>query len=141
MIKIILFDEYGEYEINLPTDDASEVELDDVSMLDYEKGYLHDSNKIFRYTKRKPNIRHIMLDYKPTPQEKEIINRTNNMFQMARKARSEVTKLWREAESLYQGKHWEGMNMPSYQNQITVDLIASAIDTMIPILTSRPPKD
>jgi len=81
-----------------------------------------------------------MLDYKPTPQEKEIINRTNNMFQMARKARSEVTKLWREAESLYQGKHWEGMNMPSYQNQITVDLIASAIDTMIPILTSRPPK-
>tara|TARA_R100000278_G_scaffold1043_2_gene2291 strand:- start:2778 stop:4526 length:1749 start_codon:yes stop_codon:yes gene_type:complete len=81
-----------------------------------------------------------MLDYKPTPQEKEIINRTNNMFHMARKARSEVTKLWREAESLYQGKHWEGMNMPSYQNQITVDLIASAIDTMIPILTSRPPK-
>ena len=81
-----------------------------------------------------------MLEYKPTPQEKEIINRTNNMFHMARKARSEVTKLWREAESLYQGKHWEGMNMPSYQNQITVDLIASAIDTMIPILTSRPPK-
>ena len=37
MIKIILFDEYGEYEINLPTDDASDVELDDVSMLDYEK--------------------------------------------------------------------------------------------------------
>lgn len=27
----------GEYEINLPTDDSSEVELDDSSMLDYEK--------------------------------------------------------------------------------------------------------
>ena len=85
-----------------------------------------------------------MLDksegYKPTPQEKEIIKRTENMFGIARKARSEVTKLWREAEGLYQGNHWEGMNMPQFKNQITVDLIASAIDTMIPILSSRPPK-
>ena len=85
-----------------------------------------------------------MLDksegYKPTPQDKEIIKRTENMFGIARKARSEVTKLWREAEGLYQGNHWEGMNMPQFKNQITVDLIASAIDTMIPILSSRPPK-
>jgi len=85
-----------------------------------------------------------MLDksegYKPTPQDKEIIKRTENMFGIARKARSEVTKLWREAEGLYQGNHWEGMNMPTFKNQITVDLIASAIDTMIPILSSRPPK-
>ena len=78
--------------------------------------------------------------YKPTPQDKEIIKRTENMFQIARKARSEVTKLWRESEGLYQGNHWEGMNMPQFKNQITVDLISSAIDTMIPILTSRPPK-
>lgn len=78
--------------------------------------------------------------YKPTLQEKETIKRTENMFGIARKARSEVTKLWREAEGLYQGNHWEGMNMPQFKNQITVDLIASAIDTMIPILTSRPPK-
>ena len=79
-------------------------------------------------------------NYKPTPQQREIVKRTENMFGMARKARSEVTKLWREAEGLYQGNHWEGMNMPQFKNQITVDLIASAIDTMIPILTSRPPK-
>jgi len=78
--------------------------------------------------------------YKPSPQDKELIKRTENMFGMARKARTEVTKLWREAEGLYQGNHWEGMNMPQFKNQITVDLIASAIDTMIPILTSRPPK-
>lgn len=79
-------------------------------------------------------------NYKPTQQDKEIITRTENMFQMAKTARSEVTKLWREAEGLYQGNHWEGMNMPQFKNQITVDLIASAIDTMIPILSSRPPK-
>ena len=78
--------------------------------------------------------------YTPTPQDKELIKRTENMFHMARKARTEVTKLWREAEGLYQGNHWEGMNMPQFKNQITVDLIASAIDTMIPILSSRPPK-
>lgn len=81
-----------------------------------------------------------MLKYKPTPQDKETIKRTENMFQIARKARSEVTKLWREAEGLYQGNHWEGMNMPQFKNQITIDMIASAIDTMIPILSSRPPK-
>lgn len=78
--------------------------------------------------------------YKPSPQDKETIKRTTNMFEMARKARSEVTKLWREAEGLYQGNHWDNMNMPQFKNQITVDLIASAIDTMIPILSSRPPK-
>jgi len=79
-------------------------------------------------------------NYKPTPQQNELVKRTENMFQMAKTARSEITKLWREAEGLYQGNHWEGMNMPRFQNQITVDLIASAIDTMIPILSSRPPK-
>ena len=47
MIKIILFDEYGEYEINLPTDDASEVELDDVSMLDYEKAICMIATRFF----------------------------------------------------------------------------------------------
>ncbi len=79
-------------------------------------------------------------NYNPSPQDIQTIKRTENMFAMARKARSEVTKLWREAEGLYQGNHWEGMNMPKFKNQITVDLIASAIDTMIPILSSRPPK-
>lgn len=78
--------------------------------------------------------------YQPSPQDKELIRKVNNMFGMARKSRSDVTKLWREAEGLYQGKHWEGFNLPKFKNQITVDLIASAIDTMIPILTNRPPK-
>ena len=36
MITIVLFDAEGQYEIALPTDDASEVELDDVSMREYE---------------------------------------------------------------------------------------------------------
>lgn len=37
MIKIILFDEMGEYEISLPTDDSSDPDLDDASMLEYER--------------------------------------------------------------------------------------------------------
>ncbi len=78
--------------------------------------------------------------YQPTSEDLQTIKRTESMFGMARKSRSEITKLWREAEGLYQGNHWEGMNMPKFKNQITVDLIASAIDTMIPILSSRPPK-
>ena len=56
--------------------------------------------------------------YNPTPQQSEVIKRTENMFQMARTARAEVTKLWREAEGLYQGNHWEGMNMPQFKNQM-----------------------
>lgn len=78
--------------------------------------------------------------YQPSPQDSEIIRKVVNMFGMARKSRSSVAKLWRESESLYQGNHWESMNMPKFKNQITIDLIASAIDTMIPILSSRPPK-
>lgn len=35
-MTIILFDEYGQYEINLPTDDASDVELDGHAMREYE---------------------------------------------------------------------------------------------------------
>jgi hypothetical protein len=38
------------------------------------------------------------------------------------------------------GEHWKGMNMPKFKNQLTMDLIASAIDTMVPILSNRPPR-
>ena len=37
MIISILFDEMGEYEISLPTDDSSDPDLDDTSMLEYER--------------------------------------------------------------------------------------------------------
>lgn len=78
--------------------------------------------------------------FKPTPEDRKVIKRVESMFHMAKKAREDVTKMWREAEKLYAGLHWEGMNMPNFKNQITVDLIASAIDTMVPILSDRPPK-
>jgi len=78
--------------------------------------------------------------FKPTADETKIIKRVENMFQMGKRARKDVTNMWREAEKLYAGLHWDGMNMPNFKNQITVDLIASAIDTMVPILSDRPPK-
>ncbi|HIG58182.1 MAG TPA: hypothetical protein EYF95_08085 [Flavobacteriales bacterium] len=85
------------------------------------------------------NINHLDK-YQPSTKDSDAVRKVTNMFGMARKARGSVEKLWREAEGLYQGNHWESMNMPKFKNQITVDLIASAIDTMIPILSSRPPK-
>ena len=36
MIKIVLFDEFGQYEISLPTNDASEIELEGHAMHEYE---------------------------------------------------------------------------------------------------------
>ena len=36
MIKIVLFDENGQYEISLPTNDASEIELEGHAMREYE---------------------------------------------------------------------------------------------------------
>jgi len=62
------------------------------------------------------------------------------MFDICHKSRASTTKIWREAEKLYMGDHWGGMNMPNFKNQMTLDLIASAIDTMVPILSSRPPR-
>jgi hypothetical protein len=79
-------------------------------------------------------------DKQQTSKEKQLIKRINAMFDIAKRSRSNVNKLWRESEEMYAGEHWRGSNMPKYQNQMTLDLIASAIDTMIPILSSRPPK-
>ena len=62
------------------------------------------------------------------------------MFELSRQAKSEMYNEWREAEALYHGHHWEGINMPQFRNKMTIDLIGSAIDTMIPILNSQAPK-
>jgi hypothetical protein len=78
--------------------------------------------------------------YVPSKNDERVIKRTEAMFDMCRKARANTTKVWREAEELYMGEHWKGMNMPKFKNQLTMDLIASAIDTMVPILSNRPPR-
>ena len=78
--------------------------------------------------------------YNPSKEEAKITRRTQNMFDMARKAKNNTMKVFREAEQLYMGDHWAGLNMPNFKNQVTLDLIASAIDTMVPILSSRPPR-
>jgi len=78
--------------------------------------------------------------YQPSKKEEKIVKRTQNMFDMCAKARSNTSKVWRESEELYMGEHWKGMNMPNFKNQVTLDLIASAIDTMVPILSNRPPR-
>ena len=79
-------------------------------------------------------------DYIPAPGEAELIKKVLTMFEVAKRAKHESAEVWREAESLYNGKHWEDFKMPDYKNELTIDLIGSAIDTMIPILSSRPPK-
>jgi len=78
--------------------------------------------------------------YNPSEEEKLVIKKAMNMFSIARRSKKEVMKNWREAEDLYSGDHWKGFNLPEYKNQMTLDLIASAIDTMVPILSTRPPK-
>jgi hypothetical protein len=62
------------------------------------------------------------------------------MFDMAKKSRADTESVWRDSEDLYMGNHWKGFKMPNYQNQVTLELIASSIDTMVPVLSSRPPK-
>lgn len=58
----------------------------------------------------------------------------------AKRARRKTSQLWRESEKLYMGEHWEGLSMPEYKNQLTLDMIANVIDTQIPIMSSQPPK-
>ena len=78
--------------------------------------------------------------YSPSPGDKDLIKRCEAMFDMAKKSRQDTENVWRDSEELYMGNHWKGFKMPEYQNQITLELIGSMIDTMIPILSSRPPK-
>ena len=78
--------------------------------------------------------------YKPSEKDLKILNRVNRMFELSKNAQKEIRTDWREAEKLYLGDHWAGVNMPNHKNKLTLDLVGSAIDTMIPILNSRPPK-
>tara|TARA_R110001592_G_scaffold71510_1_gene218604 strand:+ start:1751 stop:3547 length:1797 start_codon:yes stop_codon:yes gene_type:complete len=72
--------------------------------------------------------------------EKKLVNKIHAMIDMAKKAREKTSAVWREAEKLYMGEHWSGMNMPEFKNQLTMDMIANVIDTQIPIMSSKPPK-
>lgn len=81
-----------------------------------------------------------MEKYTPTAEEEKIIKKQKAMFDICFKAKSNTAKVWRDSEKLYMGDHWGGMNMPGYKNQVTLDLISSAIDTMVPILSNRPPR-
>ena len=79
-------------------------------------------------------------EYKPSHEEKELNKKIHAMMDSARKARRKTSELWRESEKLYMGNHWEGLSMPEYKNQLTLDMIANVIDTQIPIMSSQPPK-
>jgi|TARA_R100000084_G_C4654983_1_gene152205 hypothetical protein len=81
-----------------------------------------------------------MQEYKPTHEEKELVKKINAMMDSAKRARRKTGHLWRESEKLYMGEHWEGMSMPEFKNQLTLDMIANVIDTQIPIMSSQPPK-
>ena len=78
--------------------------------------------------------------YKPDDATEKRIKEVHQKFIIARKSKESTMKHWREAEELYAGKHWGSFKLPEYKNQMTIDMIASAIDTMIPILSTRPPK-
>jgi len=79
-------------------------------------------------------------DYTPSKEDKALMEKVYAMFELSKDSKQEMYKEWRESEALYQGHHWEGMKVPQFKNKMTIDLIGSAIDTMIPILNSRPPK-
>lgn len=78
--------------------------------------------------------------YNPDEDTKNKIKELQKKFVLARKSKQATMKHWREAEALYSGQHWGSFKLPEYKNQMTIDMIASAIDTMIPILSTRPPK-
>jgi len=78
--------------------------------------------------------------YKPKNKDAELIKKVEAMFDIAEKAKKPLHKIWRECEKLYNDNHWKLEGMPKNKNEVTVNLIASAIDTMVPILSSRPPK-
>ncbi len=79
-------------------------------------------------------------DYQPSKKEQKLLAKVYSMFELARQSKEEIVAEWREAEALYHGHHWEGASVPDFKNKLTIDLIGSAIDTMIPILNSRQPK-
>ena len=76
------------------------------------------------------------MDKQPE-REKQLVQRIKAMMDMAKKAREKTSAVWREAEKLYMGEHWSGMNMPEFKNQLTLDMIANVIDTQIPIMSSK----
>ena len=72
--------------------------------------------------------------YKPKNKDAELIKKVEAMFDIAEKAKKPLHKIWRECEKLYNDNHWKLEGMPKNKNEVTVNLIASAIDTMVPIL-------
>lgn len=79
-------------------------------------------------------------NYVPSSGDAKIIERVENMFAISEQSKKPLHRQFRESEALYFDQHWSMEGMPNNQNQIQMNLIASAIDTIIPILSARPPK-
>ena len=63
------------------------------------------------------------MEYKPSQEERDLIKKVNGMMDSAKRARRKTSQLWRESEKLYMGEHWEGLSMPEYKNQLTLEKI------------------
>jgi len=78
-------------------------------------------------------------EYEPSEQEKELCKTIHKMFEAAKKAREPYCSRWADYYKMYRGIQWKEKR-PSYRHSSVVNLIFTAINNQVPLLTDGRPR-
>lgn len=78
-------------------------------------------------------------EYNPSPEEKKLVKRIQNMLQKSKAVRAAYDQHWPERYKMFRGKQWT-YPRPSYRNSEVFNLIFQIIQSQVPILTDARPK-
>lgn len=77
--------------------------------------------------------------YEPTPEEEKSIKLVEHLYSKSKQARSTYDEKWLDYYRMFRGRQWKDQR-PSYRHAEVINLIFSAIQGSVPILTDSRPK-
>lgn len=78
-------------------------------------------------------------DYEPSEEERKTIKYVCNHFSKAKKAREVYVDQWKDYYHDFRGKQWR-QKRPSYRHSEVINLIFTAIQNQVPLMTDTRPK-
>lgn len=77
--------------------------------------------------------------YEATPEEEQLVQKCEGLFQRAKKGRAKYDYNWGEYYKLFRGKQWKEQR-PSYRASEVLNLVWETVQTQVPVMMDARPK-